>query len=230
MTKQNEGCLPSILRALGFGGSQPKPEPEPAPEEILPYRLRDDFLSPAELNFYRVLQQTVQGQFIICPKVSLGDLFYAKSGDRQDNQGWRNKIDRKHVDFLLCDPRTIKPVLGLELDDASHQQAERQQRDTFVEAVFQAAKLPLIRQRVQTGYNTQELAGLLQPYISVPVQSGAAERPQAEAEAPTAPACPQCNQPMILRTVNKEGPHYGKQFWGCKDYPRCRGMLEYKAG
>lgn len=29
--------------------------------------------------------------------------------------------------------------------------------------------------------------------------------------------CPECNGPMIPRTSS-----HGK-FWGCKDYPRCRG-------
>jgi hypothetical protein len=62
----------------------------------LPYRLRDDFLSPAELNFYRVLQQAVGDAVII----SLEDLFYAKSGNRNQNNTYRNKIRGKQLTFL----------------------------------------------------------------------------------------------------------------------------------
>jgi ssDNA-binding Zn-finger/Zn-ribbon topoisomerase 1 len=32
---------------------------------------------------------------------------------------------------------------------------------------------------------------------------------------------------MVLRVVHKEGPHKGKKLWGCRDFPRCRGLREY---
>ena len=105
---------------------------EDATTPQFPFQLREDFLSPAELNFYRVLQTAVSDWAIIFIKVSLGDLFYAQTGDWKKNQGYRNKIDRKHVDFLLCDPQTVKPILGIELDDKSHQREDRKKRDEFV--------------------------------------------------------------------------------------------------
>lgn len=36
----------------------------------------------------------------------------------------------------------------------------------------------------------------------------------------SAPACPRCGQPMVLRTNRKDS----SQFWGCRGYPKCRGM------
>ena len=38
------------------------------------------------------------------------------------------------------------------------------------------------------------------------------------------PACPNCGQPMILRTARK-GPRAGQPFWGCAGYPNCKGTL-----
>ena len=37
------------------------------------------------------------------------------------------------------------------------------------------------------------------------------------------------NAMMALRNyvVKKEGPHKGKKFWGCWNFPYCRGMREY---
>ncbi|MDX1520215.1 MAG: DUF2726 domain-containing protein, partial [Anaerolineae bacterium] len=60
--------------------------------------LRDDFLSPAERSFYHVLRHTVGQTAMICVKVSLGDLVYPKTGRRADNQAYRNKINRKHLE------------------------------------------------------------------------------------------------------------------------------------
>ena len=44
-------------------------------------------------------------------------------------------------------------------------------------------------------------------------------------EAPAAPVCPRCGQPMALRTARK-GPNAGSQFWGCSAYPACRATLD----
>lgn len=38
------------------------------------------------------------------------------------------------------------------------------------------------------------------------------------------PSCPRCNQPMARR-VARQGARSGQAFWGCSDYPRCRGTL-----
>jgi len=42
-------------------------------------------------------------------------------------------------------------------------------------------------------------------------------------ETSTAPACPKCGSPMVLRTA-KRGPNAGSQFYGCQKYPACRGI------
>jgi restriction system protein len=39
------------------------------------------------------------------------------------------------------------------------------------------------------------------------------------------PACPQCGKPMVLRTA-RSGKNAGKEFWGCSDYPDCKGVVE----
>ncbi len=92
-----KGCLGAILSLFGINLVKPA---QVGTE--LPYRQRDDFLSAAELSFYRVLAGAVGTRAAICCKVNLGDVFFVVSG--KGNQGYRNKIDRKHVDFLLCDP------------------------------------------------------------------------------------------------------------------------------
>ncbi len=190
-----------------------------------PYFLRDNFLSPAEQSFYLVLKHLVSDQAIICTKVSLGDLFFVKSNDRSKFRTLTNKIDRKHVDFLLCDPKTVRPLVGIELDDKSHQRSDRKVRDEFVEMVFAAAKLPLLRFPAKRAYFTSELASLLSPHISLnPVETPS--QPFVPEKEGAAPRCPICGLEMVLRTA-KKGPNQGGQFWGCPDYPNCRGVLQY---
>ena len=196
---------------------------KPSDKLEYPYLVRDDFLSLAELSFYLVLKSTVSDWALVCPKVSLGDLFYAKSSDHGKYRTYTNKIDRKHVDFLLCDLKTVRPILGIELDDKSHQSQDRQERDEFVENVFSAAKLPLVRIPVRHSYSITELNSLLQKY------SGKKENSvlpvEIEKIVNATPRCPKCGSEMILRTA-KSGANQGEKFWGCSNFPKCRGILK----
>jgi len=39
------------------------------------------------------------------------------------------------------------------------------------------------------------------------------------------PPCPLCGKPTVLRTA-KSGRNAGSQFWGCSDYPNCKGVVK----
>jgi len=39
------------------------------------------------------------------------------------------------------------------------------------------------------------------------------------------PHCPICNAVMVKRTA-KRGAHAGNSFWGCPNYPKCRGTRD----
>jgi very-short-patch-repair endonuclease len=220
MSTENPGCLTALRRMFGLGNAKTGITVEYDEPEQLPYRKRDDFLSEAEASFFRVLKTMTGEKVFICPKVSLAELLYVPMG--VEWQVFQNKIDRKRVDFLLCDAETLKPILAIELDDASHNRADRLERDAFVEEAFEAAGLALARVPVRQGYNTQELA---QVFTAAVEKTRATARTKArpiimEGEAPI---CPKCGARMVLRTA-KRGRRAGEQFYGCPNYPRCRAM------
>jgi len=226
ISHERSGCLTAILGWLGLA---PKAEEEPEEQEF-PYHVRDDFLSPAEVSFYHVLRGIVGDKAAVCPKVSLGDLFYAATGDYGTNRSWMNRIDRKHVDFVICDAGTLDPQLGVELDDASHDSASRRERDAFVNRVFEAAGLPLARVSAQLQYNTDEVRAKLGRALREGTE-GSSEEPPRTAEpvgaaGGTPPQCPKCEAVMVVRTVKRDGPRQGERFWGCPNFPKCRGTRE----
>jgi predicted RNA-binding Zn-ribbon protein involved in translation (DUF1610 family) len=239
MTSQEKfSLLRSILQTLGLSKEAvddiveritdwlSSKDDDKSPTEIkYPYFVRDDFLTPAELNFYRVLKSAVSDQALIFTKVNLGDLFYAKSSDYGEYRTYTNKIDRKHVDFILCDPATVQPILGIELDDKSHQRQDRQERDEFVENIFACAKLPLARIPVKQSYSVTELNSLLQQY-KLGKETVDAKPTIAQTSKP-APRCPKCGSEMVLRTA-KSGANQGGKFWGCSNYPQCRGIKNFE--
>ena len=205
------GCLGALLGI--FGGDSGQSE---SGGEDLPYRLRDDFLSPAERSFHTALSAAVGQGLAICPKVNLADLFFVARPN--EDKGARGRISQKHVDFLLCEPASMRPRLGIELDDSSHQRADRQARDEFVDRVFLSAGLPLLHVPASASYSVPQLSSLVLAGIGdAPIAPVAVSAPSGQ-PAGVAPVCPKCGIPMVLRTPSKGGD----QFWGCANYPRCR--------
>lgn len=208
-----KGCLAAILSLFGINLR--------GPANIgveLPYRQRDDFLSAAELSFYRVLATALGNRAVVCPKVNLADIFFVVRPN--ENQSYRNKIDRKHVDFLLCDPLTMKPRCGIELDDSSHTRRDRQERDEFVNEVFEVAGLPLLRVPTKSAYSPPGLLALIEPHLSGEV---ARTLPPPRLSGP--PICPKCGVPLVER-VAKQGQNAGQSFFGCPNFPKCREMVK----
>jgi Protein of unknown function (DUF2726) len=126
-------------------------------DERLPYRLRDTFLSTPELALMRVLQSMVGRHYAICPKVSLNDLFYIVRPN--ENVHFFNKFFRKHVDFLLCDPKTFKPAIGIELVKPVAR-TETREADQFMEDLFLSAGVPLIHVPSSERYSENDLTEL----------------------------------------------------------------------
>ena len=137
--------LVAILRGLRalFG---------PAP---LPYFSKDRLLSKGELAFYRVLRQVIPPSLSTSMKVRLSDIIGC-TGD-----GWRSgfgaKISQKHIDFVLVDATTTHIRLAIELDDRSHQRADRRDRDTFVDRALATAGVPILRVPAAARYDLVEL-------------------------------------------------------------------------
>jgi len=73
-----------------------------------PYHQVDEFITPAELNFFFNLKTVVGDSAQILSKVKLSDLFYAKTGNFGKNRSYTNKIDRKHGDFPPLRPQNSK--------------------------------------------------------------------------------------------------------------------------
>lgn len=193
----------------------------------LPYVLKGRLLSHAELSFCLVLQGVVGDRAGVCPKVNLGDVFKVAGCDGSEQRSFRNKIDRKHVDFLLCDAATFRPLCGIELDDKSHQVQKQIEKDLLKDEAFAAAGLPLIRIKAARNYTPRDIDKQLTPYIGASSAQPSSMRATATSLA-SPPSCPKCGIGMIERTA-KRGADAGKKFWGCANYPNCREVVDRTA-
>jgi very-short-patch-repair endonuclease len=122
----------------------------------LPYQKAERLLTPAERTFYEALCTAIDERWRIFAKVRLGDLLEVPYGT-MNRRLYRNRIDQKHVDFVLCSATSFAPVLAIELDDRSHERWEARQRDAVKDAALQAAGLPVLRVHVTETHTPAEL-------------------------------------------------------------------------
>ena len=195
-----------------------KPIHPQAPNDRLPYRLREHFMSTPELALLRTLQEMVGRRYVICPKVGLNDIFYIVRPN--ENVHFFNKIFRKHVDFLLCDPATFNPTLGVELVKPVAK-SETREADQFMQDLFLSAGIPLVHIPSSERYVQHDVAELFQLAV-LKVKDSAPLR--ASGKSDSVPMCPVCGRMMVLR-INRDGPKAGSKFYGCIDSPKCNGVV-----
>jgi uncharacterized protein DUF2726 len=113
----------------------------------------ETLLTAAEQKFYEALDAAIDGRFVILSKVRLADLFIVTSTNRSARHRVFRSIACKHVDFVLAEAENLHPVAAIELDDSSHQRADRRLRDQLLDDLFEKAAFPLLRFRTAAAYN-----------------------------------------------------------------------------
>jgi hypothetical protein len=131
----------------------------------LPYERRGVLLSPAEINFLRSLQLAAREDWLIFSMVRLADIIKVRPKTRKF-QSWNNRIQGKHLDFVVCDIETLDVKLAIELEDATGP-ADRGRRDRFINTALAAAGVPLLRVRVQEKYETAVLRKDLEDVMGI---------------------------------------------------------------
>ena len=100
-------------------------------------------MTDREIIFFKKLNRVIPRGFIVIPQAHLSSFFGVQSG-----QAFKYAflhINQKSVDFVICDIDDFMPVIALELDDRTHMNKNRRERDIEVNAIFRDSHLPLIR-------------------------------------------------------------------------------------
>ena len=161
MAREKFGCL-GFLFGLGNSGSATAARAFPK------VQVNKYFVSDAEGNFFRVLHKVVGDRGHVLAQVSLRQLlwFPGNSHSNPGRQTWQNKVAAKSVDFVVCDPATLRPLVVIELDDRTHARPERQTRDDEVRDLLDAAGLPLVGVLCSRNYDTREIWAAIAPYLA----------------------------------------------------------------
>ena len=123
-----------ILLAIGFIIFKSKEQPIDPKNK---YKKKESLMSVPERALYYQLLETVGAEFDVFPQLALVTLV-----DKID-ASYRNELFRV-VDFGLFDKRNNRPLLVIELNDASHNRDDRKLRDEKVKCILHRAGLKLL--------------------------------------------------------------------------------------
>jgi len=180
----------------------------PKPAANLPYERIPHLLTAAERDFLAALQQAAPAGHQVFGQVRLANLVQVKQSARRDKSHWW-RIQAKCLDFVLVDSASFAPRLVIELDDRSHDRADRRERDAFVDDVLASAGIPILHVRWQRSYDSRALAQQIAASLRIAMPTIAASVPPIAVALATAPvshaAAPAPNpspaQPTPMRHV-----------------------------
>lgn len=115
-------------------------------EEIVPslrFELREEFLQRPEAQLLDHLIQAMDGRAIVCPKVKATDVVRLPNAGEQLDEAVR--IDRKRIDYLVCDQVSRRPVCAIQLDRS--EKGRESVVDDYLERALVSAGLTVLHIR-----------------------------------------------------------------------------------
>ena len=115
--------------------------------DYYPYKKRY-LLTNNEYFFYKKLKEVAERYGLrVLTKVRLADIIEVDRTkiNQPDYTFYYNRIQSKHIDFLVCKGDGLEILTAIELDDNSHNNPERQKSDEFKNNALRIAGISLIR-------------------------------------------------------------------------------------
>ena len=141
---------------------------QPTADDELGFARKDVLFTPAERSFLGVLEQALDSRYRVFGKVRLGDIVKpAKGLSNSKRTTAQNKVNQKHVDFVICAASDLAVVGVVELDDKSHERDDRAGRDQFVDRALADAKIPVIHFSAKKGYALPEVRAKLAECLAI---------------------------------------------------------------
>lgn len=153
----------AALKLLGVGTSSRDEGNREDEDSKLPFGLRSQMLSEPYALMYRALVATAAADAVVFAKVRLSDFLFVTGGG--DDLKHAIKMDRKFVDFLLCDPFSMQPLVVVELRIPPKDGAKPRTRDPFITRALKTSGIKLLRVDARASYPVRDMRDLLLPYI-----------------------------------------------------------------
>ncbi len=130
--------------------------------EAFVYNMKKMFISASEQSFYNAICAVVPEGYRVFPQANLAT-FISKT----DNTKYINELFR-NVDFLITDSK-YKPLMVIEINDKTHLNPERIERDKKVTCILEEAGMPKLTLWTDYGVNCDYIRKRIMETLSAPI-------------------------------------------------------------
>jgi hypothetical protein len=149
----------------------------PREELFARFEIREKFLSDIELSCYRLLCETLGDRGIVCPKPRVLESLRVLNAPKYLDDAMR--IERKHVDFLVCDYESGHPLCAVQIDWWNEELGCYRSREHLLEQAFSRAGLPVAYIRSNQIPCVAELRQQIGDWIEMASESNASKTDHA---------------------------------------------------
>lgn len=124
------------------------------------YDPKTSIMTPTEIKYYDNLCDALDRaglEVSVWPQVNVSAIIEAKGSDNKQKARAFNRICRKSVDYVIANKETQATLVCIELDDYTHNWNSRQERDDFINTIFEEVGIPLFRIKVEKHYDFYEI-------------------------------------------------------------------------
>ncbi len=141
--------------------SEPEKVDENQEDNIKAYTYQKKCLmTPIEKQFFAAIKDRVGENYVVLPQVNLATVIKKQGDFKFQNELYRN------IDFGIFD-RDYNILLLIEINDESHNDYRRRDRDSKIKTLISSAGIPLVTFHTKFGVNTEYIAKRLSEHISV---------------------------------------------------------------
>lgn len=145
------GALAAWYAQIRRGRTKPYDDGTPS------YLRRESLLLDHEQRYFQALNKVVGGHARVFAKVRLSDLVQPQEVNGEQRTHWM-RVQRRCVDFLLCSPNNLAPVLAIDLDTRlKKRRREQSPGGDVLDNALKTADIPLLRVRASRDYSPHEV-------------------------------------------------------------------------
>ena len=136
----------------------------PAPAPVIDsgkylYDVRSTLISKTEQGFFSAIKTSVPEGYCVFPQINLASFI-----NRTDDARFHNELFR-NVDFLITDA-DYRPKFIVEINDQSHLNSERKERDEKVSKICEEAGIPILKLWTAYGVNPEYIKGRIDELLT----------------------------------------------------------------
>jgi hypothetical protein len=113
-------------------------------------------LSPQQRALYQELIKLVGAYSVVLPRVNLSTLVKSP-GDHPSYEDHWKRVLREWVDFVVCSPSSISPVLAIKLETRMERKRRKLGGLDVLEDTLTSARIPLLRIKSSESYDANEI-------------------------------------------------------------------------